>query len=118
MKKFYFVAKYKTNALGFWKDNQGKIFIDKIHIKECYSDYAFLINKRKSFLNGEKAIFYIENNFAIIESENGEKTFLKNCIRWKEKKLNHSFIKELLNQHNGFTIIKNDNDFIFELWKE
>ena len=122
MYKLYSVTKSKTNVLGFWKDENGKVFSDKIKI-EFYNYDDFKIARKKLFAIGEKAIFYVleytyKNNIAYIENENGESKTLRNCITWNEKKLRPQFIKELILQHNGVTIYKNENDFTFEIWKE
>jgi len=122
MIKLYSINKKKTEILGLWRDENGKIFRDNIEIKNL--DYVqFLVEGNKLFLSGEKAIFYVlENvynkNYAYIENEKGERQTLRNCITWQEKKLRPQFIKELILQHNGVTIFKNENGYTLELWKE
>ena len=117
MIKLYRVMEEKTSIKGYWKE-KNKVYIDNIQIKECYTKYSFLINKRKLFHSGEKAVFYIRNNHAIIEDRQGNKTILKHCIKWNEKRITKSYLKELLKNHNGITIYKNKNDYTIELWKE
>ena len=117
MIKLYTVTKKKTNIKGFWKDEKGKIFIDNIKIK------SFCSYPRKEiislFNNGEKAIFCAWNDkHALIVDYNYNKSILKHCITWNEKHLKPSYIKELLNQHSGMTIYRNEGNFTIEIWKE
>jgi len=115
MYKLYSISKEKTDILGLWKDN-NKIYRDNIIIKDIP-----LINKQWEnqalFDNGEKSIFYVYGKKAYCESKEGKIDILKHRITWKEKRLRHSFIKELLKQNNGLTIFKNKNDYTLELWK-
>jgi hypothetical protein len=117
MYKLYTIAKKKTNVCGFWRDENGKIFRDKIAIK--YFHYkGFSLARKKLFAQGEKAIFYVYGKEAIIESANGKSETLRNCITWNEKRLKASLVKALLVQHNGLTIYKTENGFTIELWKQ
>ena len=120
MYKLFSVTKSKTNVLGFWKDESGKIFRDKIRIVENLNGLKLYCAKKVLFSQGEKSVFYIAEklNTAIIENVNGQKQYLKHCITWKEKKLRPSLVKMLLELHGGLTIFKNKNDYILELWKE
>lgn len=116
MIKLYTIAKKKTGILGLWQDKEGKVYRDKIDIKNL--DYVqFSVEGNKLFLSGEKAIFYILDNTAYIESVNGEKEILKHCITWQENKLRPSLVKALLVQHGGLTIFKNENDYTIQIWK-
>lgn len=121
MYKLYTITKEKSKIRGFWQDNNGKIFRDKIALQYLnYND--FKIAREKLFASGEKAVFYVleytyKNNLAMIEGANGESEALRHCITWQEKKLRPSFVKALLCQHNGLTIHKNENGFLIELWK-
>jgi hypothetical protein len=117
MYKLYTVTKEKTGVVGFGKDENGKVFRDKIKIKSFCSlprkDIA------KLFSQGEIAVFYTSNDkTAVILDFNYNKTILSHCITWKENKLRPSFVKALLCQHNGVTVYKNENGFTFEIWKE
>lgn len=116
MYKLYTIAKKKTGILGFWRDENGKIFRDKIKI-ENLSGEALYFAKKALFASGEKAVFYRDFENAIIESASGEKEVLRHCITWEEKKLRPSLVKALLCQHNGLTIFKTEKGFTLELWK-
>ena len=116
MIKLYCIVKNKTDILGLWKDEKGKIYFDNIEIKNL--DYNhFSIEGNKLFLSGEKAIFYILDNKAYIEDEKGNRTILRHRITWKEKKIEASFIKLLLELHGGLTVFKNKNDYTLSIWK-
>jgi hypothetical protein len=121
MYKLYTITKEKSKIRGFWRDENGKIFRDKIAIK--YFNYNdFKIAREKLFASGEKAVFYVleytyKSDFAYIESASGEAQALRHCITWQEKKLRPSFVKALLCQHNGLTIFKTEKGFTLELWK-
>ena len=113
----YSVTKQKTKSVGFWQDNNGKVFRDNIEKVFCNGKTLYY-TKKVLFSNGEKAVFYKDFENAIIENENGQKQILRHCITWKEKRLKASFVKALLVQHNGFTITREGNEFSIELWKE
>jgi hypothetical protein len=121
MYKLYTVTKEKTNILGLWKDENGKVFRDKIAPQ--YLNYDDLkIAREKLFANGEKAIFYIleytyKNNLAAIENANGNIDFLRHCVSWQENKLRPSLVKALVKQHGGLTIFKNEKGYTIEIWK-
>lgn len=124
MYKLYTIAKKKTGILGLWQDENGKIFRDKINqiLIPDFDIGQLNIKKRKLFLQGEKAIFYVSQytdkpKQAFIEHINGKIETLRHCITWKENKLRPSLIKALLVQHNGLTIYKNKNDYTLEIWK-
>ena len=118
MYNLYDVTKEKTNVLGFWKDENGKIFRDRIIIFKNLSGENLYKMKKILFSQGEKAVFYCDFQTAIIENANGQKQYLRHCITWQEKKLRPSLIKELVLQHNGVTVYKNENSFTFEIWKQ
>jgi hypothetical protein len=117
MYKLYSVTNKKTGILGFWRDENGKVFRDKIKIKT----FCALPRKdiAKLFLQGEKSVFYTsDDKIAVCLNSDYTKKALCHCIKWNEKKLRPQFIKELILQHNGVTIYKNENDFTFEIWRE
>jgi hypothetical protein len=117
MYKLYTIAKNKTGICGFWHDENGKIFRDKIRIENVNGENLYK-KKKALFSNGEKSVFYIAHDIAIIENANGKKEFLRNKILWHENKLKVSLVKALLCQHNGLTIYKRENGYLIELWKK
>jgi hypothetical protein len=116
MYKLYSITKEKSKIRGFWKAENGKIYIDKIKI-ENLSGEALYFAKKALFASGEKAVFYRDFENAIIESASGEKEVLRHCITWEENKLKPSLVKILLALHGGFTVYKNEKGFLIELWK-
>lgn len=116
----YMPVKYKTGIIGLWQD-KGKIYKDNIKIENIA-----LINKGlfKSLINklfnaGEKAVFYKNvYNEAIILNQAGQEIKLKYRIAIIENRLKASYIKILLNQHNGLTIYRlKDNKYLIEIYK-
>jgi len=122
MIKLFDVVKYKTNVKGYWLNNEGKLFIDNIDIKnyiECRQYKNFIAYKKYMFkIKKQLAVFYIKGNKAYIENRQGNIDILSHCISWKEKHITKKYIKALLFQHKGLTIYKNENDYTIEIWKE
>ena len=117
MYKLYSVTKKKTGILGLWQDEKGRIYRDKILIKEFSTLSGMREEKFSLFDSGEKAVFYCKGNKAFIESANGKLDILRHKITWKEKRLKASFVKLLLENHGGITIFKNENSYTLEIWK-
>jgi hypothetical protein len=118
MYKLYSISKEKTNVSGFWRDENGKVYRDKIHIKSFPTLSAMRETKFSLFYNGENAVFYCKGKKAFIEYSNGKLETLRNCITWQEKKLRPSLVRALLVQHSGLTVYKNENGYTIEIWKE
>jgi hypothetical protein len=117
MYKLYTITKEKSKIRGFWKAENGKIYIDKIKIKPFSNYVKFQKGIEKLFSQGEKAVFYEKIGMAFIEAENGSLEKLPYKIAWQEKKLRPSLVKILLALHGGFTVYKNKKGFLIELWK-
>jgi hypothetical protein len=117
MYKLYSITKEKSKIRGFWRDENGKIYIDKIKIENCENSQSLNEKSKALFLQGEKAVFYSAINGAFIESASGKLEFLRHKITWQENKLRPSFVKELLKQNGGLTIYKEKNGFKIEIWK-
>lgn len=114
MYTLYKVVKEKTNVKGFWID-KDTIYRDNIKI------IPYCDNEKQSLFNsGELAVFYCNNDKAIIVDKKDNKTILKHKITIHEKKLKVSYIKLLLKLHGGLTIYRNKvfNDYTIEIWKE
>ena len=116
MYKLYNTVKYKTRIKGFWKDSKGKVYIDNILIKNYDTVNLFVSNKKYLYRQGEKAVFYIYNGKAHIESANGSMIILKNCIRYNVKNITKDYIKNLLVQHEGLTVYKRIKYYTIEYW--
>ena len=106
--KLFTVSKNKSDIKGFWKDGK-KIYIDNINIQDftlinlCH----FKIKKALLFIEGEKAVFYINHmGQGIIEDLKGNKTILNRKKAYTKKRLEASFIKELLNNFGGCTVYR------------
>ena len=119
--QLFIPVKYKTGIIGLWQDEKKKIYRDNIKIEYIpiihYDYFKSLINKL--FKAGEKAVFYKNfYNEAIILNQAGQEIKLKNRIAIIENSLKASYIKLLLNQHNGLTIYRlKDNKYLIEIYK-
>jgi hypothetical protein len=116
MFKLYTIAKKKTGILGLWQDENGKIFRDNIKIKSFNSvprkDIAKLFSK------GEKAVFYTSNDLkAVCVNADYSQVILPYKIELREKTLSCGYIKELLKNHNGFTIFRENDGFKIVIYK-
>jgi len=123
-RQVYTVTKEKTNILGLWRDESGKVYRDNIIIREYLNYRKFQFAIGKLFRAGEKAVFYIVNGIAAIEYAPGAAPgaeskidYLVNCIRYYEKNLRPSYIKTLLRNHAGITIFRNRGEYTIEIWK-
>lgn len=117
MYNLFTISKKKTYILGLWQDEKGRVYRDKIKIVICKNPKELNREILTLFNKGEKAVFYKADNIAYIESKEGKIEALKHCIKWHENKLRPSFIKALLNQHNGLTIYKAEKGYTLEIWK-
>lgn len=112
--------KEKTDIVGFWKDEAGKVHRDNIQLYVRGLIFKEQIeNKIESlFCRGEKAVFYKNPyNEGIIEYPDGKRDILKNRIAWTQKHLNAAFIKLLLNQHGGLTVYRIKDGYLIEIYK-
>jgi len=116
----YTIQKKKSDIIGLWKDKNGKIYKDFIKIKKFYYFRPFYKNVIKLFLQGEKTVFYINNDKATIETREGNKTFLNNVTFYHTLKLKASLVKKLLKNNGGLTIFKNKgfkNGYTLQTWE-
>lgn len=116
------VVQYETKVKGYWKDTEGKIYIDNIELKNysAINDYAFRIAKQVLFSNGEKCIFYKNKyNEGVIQYPKGNKTILRKRIAWIEnRKPSEKYISALLTFHEGLTVYElEDNKYLLEIYK-
>jgi hypothetical protein len=120
----FVVVANETKIKGYWKNEQGKVYIDNIEVKTFLGiDFCYIQNlKRLLFAQGEEAIFIKDcNNNAIIEDKQGNKTKLVNRISWIEtKKPSKELIEVLLKQSfiDGFTVYELEEDvFVIEIYR-
>lgn len=115
--KLYVIQKKKSDVIGFWKDENGKVYKDYIKIKSFSSYVKFQRGIAKLFQQGEKAIFYEKIGLGYIENANGKIEVLPYKIELKEKTLKSAYIKELILQHNGLTIFREKNIYKIVIYK-
>ncbi len=119
---FFRVIKENSSIKGYWKDQEGKLYIDniqKINVSIIHKDYLQCLIYQ-AFKEGEKAVFYKDfNNYAVILDNKGQKITLKNQIHIREnKKPSDNYIKELLKNTEGITIYEiSKNDYLIEIYK-
>lgn len=110
----YTVQKNKTNVKGYWKDKAGKVYVDNILVKDIKDIDLFDKNVRQLFGQGEKAVFYRDNDQGIVLYPNGKRDILKNRITRAKKTITKQLINELLNDNGGITIFKNERHYLIE----
>lgn len=101
-RKVFIPCKIKTDVFGYWIDESGKLYKDNIIIQ---SVNAIQYNRLKNnlFKQGEKAIFYTENEKAYIEDKekilklNEKREFYSNII-------NENVLKRLCADYGGCTV--------------
>jgi len=123
IKSLFCVVKEETDIKGYWKDKEGKLYIDNIVIKEygAINEGAFQNMKSLLFASGEEAVFYKDaSNYAIIEGKQGSKDILKKRIAWIENIApSKEYIEVLLEQENGLTIYKLEEAvYLLEVYKQ
>jgi len=113
MNTIYQVVKQKTNIKGFWK-GEKKLYLD--NIKQV--DYTENI-KKDLFSKGEEAIFYTENNCAIVEHANSKKDVLRVKRVQHVAKFNRALAKTILKHVPGFTVYRNKTlkNYTIEIWE-
>lgn len=121
-KQLFCVVENETTVKGYWKNKEGKVFIDNIEVKSFFAieEANFQRTKKLLFAKGEEAIFFKDyNNNAIIETRKGNKTKLVNRIAWIEtRKPSKQFIETLLKQNEGFTVYELEAEvFLVEVYK-
>src|SRR5271165_3109539 len=62
----YKVVQQKTNIKGYWKNPQGKLYIDNIKLEYPKNSMEFEAMILNCFNNGEESIFVRGKNFAYI----------------------------------------------------
>lgn len=118
---FFKVIKEESNIKGYWKDEAGKLYIDnieKISIPIIRKE-LLLYYVKEAFRLGEKAVFY-KNRFneAVIQSKEGTQILRYQRHIVENKKPNNEYIKELLNDYNGLTVYRlDDNNYLIEIYK-
>lgn len=115
----YTVVKEKTNALGLWKDENGKVYIDNIKLFFPKSVSEYEAKLYSLFASGEKAVFVRGREKAYIEDKEGSIQELSNKVtiqKLKGERLSHNEIKDLLNMYGGLTIFNTGLGYIIEAW--
>ena len=110
----------KSDVRGFWQDN-GKTYIDNIHISKYSRRRDLLKGIKGLFGNGEKAVFYTEGGQATIQDITGKKTILTHKEVYRRVKLSTCEIKGLLHDFGGVTIYnakKSRGLYYIETWKK
>ena len=108
----YQVVNYKTNIRGYWRDDNGKLYKD--NIKQVKYIEAV---KNRLFDSGELAVLYINNKGqAVIESNDGSETILKNKVSIEFKVFSIKILKDFLKKYGGVTVYKLHTGYIVEAW--
>lgn len=117
----FVVVDYRTSILGYWRDKQGKLYIDNIDaVKYSVSEtLRFNIHIKQLFASGEKGIFYKDiYNYGVLQFPNGTREVLKNRIEiLYNYKPSEKEIRLLLKKYNGLTVYEIDNGtYLIEIY--
>lgn len=119
-RKVFIPCQFKTGIFGYWIDDKNKLYTDNIIIQSVNAiQYNRL--KDKLFNDGEKAVFYTENEKAFIEDK--EKILKLNKKReFYSSVINENTLKRLCAVYGGctiYTIKDNEGGFLhyrIEYW--
>jgi hypothetical protein len=101
-RKVFIPCKFKTDILGYWIDDKNKLYKDNIII-QTVNVLEYNIIKKQLFSDGEKAIFYTENEKAYIEDK-------EKILKLNEKRefcssiINENVLKRLCAIYGGCTL--------------
>jgi len=119
-RKVFIPCKFKTDILGYWVDNESNLYTDNIIIQSVNALQYNRI-KDKLFNEGEKAIFYTENENAFIEDK--EKILKLNENReFYSSIINENVLKRVCADYGGCTVYAvkdNEGEFLhykIEYW--
>ena len=116
MYKIYTVKKEKSYIKGYWKDIDGKLYIDNIKIIYTNNEKKFKKLVDKLFNEGEKSVFTEYNRKAYIYNSNNTIDILSNKKVIKYRKFTTSILKYLIASYNGFTIFKELGIYKIIIW--
>ena len=107
MKIFIPCEKFEEkNAIGYWKDEEGKLYVDHIQIVDI-DKKDIIPSCKKLFAKGEKCVFIqIDDNFSYIINDDFSTILLKNNV-YLDYKITEKRKALLLAKYNGFTILNN-----------
>lgn len=113
------IVKKETNVKGYWKDSEGKLYIDNIEPLSFDNEGQYQYYRDRLFKLGEKAVFVIFGQSARVIYREGASLTLKNRIAWDEsQEPSQAYILELLKNAEGLTVYKKEGQgFTIEIWK-
>lgn len=116
------VVKHDTDIKGYWKDENGKLYIDNINICSytAINSHLFNCHKQRLFEQGEKAVaFKNPFNELVIEYKNSGSVVLKRqTLFYVYTRLYNKQISKLLKNNEGLTIYKfNNGQYAIERYK-
>jgi hypothetical protein len=98
----------EKDAIGYWKDEEGKLFVDYIKIVDI-AEKNIIPECQKLFSEGEKAVYIqVNDKFSYIINADFSTVLLKNNI-YLDYKLSEKRKALLLKKYNGFTVLNNGN---------
>lgn len=102
----YIPVQFNSTTKGYWKDSEGKVYIDNILIS-CYTPLQFERVKAHLFNSGELAIFYIQDDVAYIQSKNKLERLTRRSILENVKS---DDVQGLLSKYSGLTYFINTQE--------
>jgi hypothetical protein len=117
-RKIFQVTKEKTSCRGFWKNDSGKVFIDRIKVLSSSRPEVIEAEKQALFDKGEEAVFIRESDRALIYDRAGNVTELKHNIIFYRENLSFNEIKTFISIYGGLTIYKIGGLYLIEAWQK
>lgn len=98
----------EKDAVGYWKDEKGKLFVDYIKIEDI-EEKNVIQECKKLFDKGEKAVYIqVNEKYSYIINEDFSTVLLKNNV-YLDYKITEKRKALLLKKYGGYTILNNGN---------
>ena len=117
--KLFKISKNKTDIIGYWKDNSGKLYKDYIVLYNPLHCYDLRNQINNLFKSGEKAVFFRSSKESFIFYPDKAEDILKENIQliYNKGYLKPSIFKKLLRDYNGFTVFKTNEYYLVDIWQ-
>lgn len=110
MYTLYTVKDTKSQIMGFWRDDKGKLYVNNIQPVKYSRRRELKEGIQKLFDRGRQAVFYTESikgkevGKGVCIGKEGKKTVYHNKLLLKRSRLSGQEVRRLLLKHGGLTI--------------